>query len=156
VVSPPALVASVAELVAMAKAYPRELIYASAGCDTPSHLASALFLHHAAMQVGHLAYKGAPAALVPVMDQLVDFAFAGVATALPLIKAGKLRALATAGTQRLPALPDVPTLTELGFDGVQLNEWYAIAAPAGTAADIVAELARELTRAVNRPDVAAR
>jgi len=156
VVSPSAPLKSVAELVALAKAKPRELTYASGGCGTPSHLASALFVHHAGLEAEHLAYKGIPAALVAVMGNLVEFAFAGVATALPLVKAGKLRALATAGAQRLPALPDVPTVAELGFAGVQLNEWYAVAAPAGTPAQVVTQLAGALTRAVNSTEVAAR
>ncbi len=156
VVSASSPVKSVAELVALAKARPRELNYASGGSGTPSHLASALFVHHAGLEVEHLAYKGIPAALVAVMGELVEFAFAGVATALPLINAGKLRALVTAGAQRLPVLPDVPTVTELGFAGFHLNEWYAVAAPAGTPAEVIARLAGELTRAVNSAEVTAR
>ena len=156
VVSASSPVTSVAELVARAKAKPRELNYASGGSGTPSHLASALFVHHAGLEVEHLAYKGTPSALVAVMSELVAFAFAGVATALPLVKAGQLRALATAGAQRLPALPDVPTVTELGVAGFHLNEWYAVAAPAGTPAEVIARLAGELMRAVNSAEVTAR
>lgn len=149
VVPPSAATASVTALVALARARPRRLTYASGGNGTPSHLASALFVHHARLEVEHVPYKGTPAALVAVMSGLVAFAFAGVATALPLVKAGKLHVLATASAQRLPALPDVPTVMELGFHDFQLNEWYALAAPAGTPSDIVAQLASELTRAVN-------
>src|SRR5262245_2681980 len=154
VVSSAAPTRSVDELVTLARARPRGLTYASGGNGTPSHLASALFVHEARIEIEHAPYKGTPSALVAVMSEQVAFAFAGVATALPLVKAGKLRALVTASAQRLPALPDVPTVAELGFAGCQLNEWYALAAPSGTPADIVAQLAAELTRAINGAEAA--
>jgi tripartite-type tricarboxylate transporter receptor subunit TctC len=147
---------TVADMVAHAKARPRELTYASAGNGTPSHLASALLGHHAGIEIQHVPYKGIPAGLTAVMGGQIDVAFAGIATALPLIDAGRLRALATAAARRLPALPDVPTIAELGFPAYQLNEWYGIVAPAGTRPEIIARLAAELTRAVASPAIAAR
>jgi tripartite-type tricarboxylate transporter receptor subunit TctC len=149
-------VASMAELLALANAKPGGLSYASAGSGTPSHLAGALLKHHAGIDVQHVPYKGIPAGLVALIGGQVDFAFSGVATALPLIRSGKLRALGSAGTRRLPALPEVPTIAELGIAGYQLNEWYGIAAPAGTPSDVLHELARELARIVAMPQVRAR
>ena len=83
-------------------------------------------------------FKGIPAGLTALMGEQVDFAFSGVATALPLIQSGKLRALGSAGTRRLPALPDLPTIAELGVAGFELNEWYGVVAPAGTPPEVVA------------------
>jgi tripartite-type tricarboxylate transporter receptor subunit TctC len=153
VVRPSSRVATVAELVALAKAKPSELTCASAGNGTPSHLAFALFAHHAGIEVRHVPFKGIPAGLTAVMGEQVDLAFSGVATALPLVRSGKLRALATAGARRLPALPDLPTIAELGFPGYQLNEWYGIVAPAGTPPEVIAGLAAEMTRALGAPEI---
>jgi tripartite-type tricarboxylate transporter receptor subunit TctC len=156
VVRPSSPLATVAEFVALAKAKPRQLTYASAGNGTPSHLAAALFMHHAGIEVQHVPYKGIPAGLAAVMGEQVDIAFSGVATALPLVRSGKLRALGTAGARRLPALPDLPTIAELGFAGYQLNEWYGVVAPAGTPPQVIAKLAAEMTRAVALPETQAR
>jgi tripartite-type tricarboxylate transporter receptor subunit TctC len=147
---------TVADFVALAKARPGALTYASGGNGTPSHLASELLKRHAGMEVQHVPYKGIAAGLAAVMGEQVDIAFAGIAAALPLVKSGRLRALATAGAQRLPALPDLPTLAELGFAGYQLNEWYGVVAPAGTPPEVIAKLAAELLRVVALPEIQAR
>ena len=156
VVRPSSPLPTVAGLVALAKAKPRQLTCASAGNGTPSHLAFALFMHHAGIEVQHVPFKGIPAGLAAVMGEQVDIAFSGVATALPLVRSGKLRALATAGARRLPALPDLPTIAELGFAGYELNEWYGVVAPAGTPPEVIARLAAEMTRAVAAPETRAR
>jgi tripartite-type tricarboxylate transporter receptor subunit TctC len=101
-------------------------------------------------------YKGIPAGLAAVMGGQVDVAFAGVATALPLIRSGRLRVLATASAQRLPALPDVPTIAEIGYPGCQQNEWYGVVAPAGTPPEVIARLAAELARVLTQPEMQAR
>jgi tripartite-type tricarboxylate transporter receptor subunit TctC len=145
-----------ADFVALAKARPRQLTYATAGNGTPSHLAAALFMHHAGIEVQHVPFRGIPAGLAALIGEQVDVAFSGVATALPLVQSGKLRALGTAGARRLPALPDLPTIAELGYAGYQLNEWYGLAAPAGTPREIIARLAVELARAVALPETEAR
>jgi tripartite-type tricarboxylate transporter receptor subunit TctC len=156
VIRPSSPLTTVADFVALAKAKPGTLTYASAGNGTPSHLASELFKHHAGIEVQHVPYNGMAAGLAAVMGEQVDIAFAGTATALPLIKAGKLRALGTAGARRLPAFPDLPTIAELGFAGYQLNEWYGVVAPAGTPAEIIAKLASEMARVVALPETKAR
>ncbi len=156
VVRPPSPLKTVAEFVAMAKAKPGQLTYASAGNGTPSHLASELFKHHAGIEVQHVPYKGAPAALAALLGGQVDIAFGGVATAVPLIKSGKLRALGTASVRRLPALSDLPTIAELGFAGYQLNEWQGVVVPAGTPAEVIAKLVSEMARVVALPETQAR
>ena len=156
VVRPSSPLKTVTDFVALAKAKPGQLTYASAGNGTPSHLASELFKDRAGIEVQHVPYKGMPAGLAAVMGEQVDIAFAGIATALPLVKAGKLRALGTAGARRLPALPDLPTIAELGFAGYRLNEWYGVAAPAGTPPEIIATLASEMARIVALPETKAR
>jgi tripartite-type tricarboxylate transporter receptor subunit TctC len=144
---------TLAQLVAAAKARPGSLTYASGGNGTPSHLASELLKRHAGIDVRHVPYKGIPAGLAALLGGQVDIAFAGSATALPLVRSGRLRPLATAGAQRLPALPEVPTVAELGFPWFQQNEWYGVVAPAGTAREVVRLLASELVRAIALPDV---
>jgi tripartite-type tricarboxylate transporter receptor subunit TctC len=144
------------DFVTLAKAKPGALTYASGGNGTPSHLASELLKRHAGIDVRHVPYKGIPAGLAAVMGDQVDIAFAGIATALPLVRSGRLRALATAGAQRLPALADVPTIAEVGFPGFQQNEWYGVVAPAGTPPEVIARLAADLARIVTRADVHAR
>jgi tripartite-type tricarboxylate transporter receptor subunit TctC len=145
-----------ADFVALAKARPRQLTYATAGNGTPSHLAAALFMHQAGIEVQHVPFRGIPAGLAALIGEQVDVAFSGVATALPLVQSGKLRALGTAAARRLPALPDLPTIAELGYAGYQLNEWYGLAAPAGTPREIVARLAVEMARVVALPETEAR
>lgn len=90
------------------------------------------------------------------MGEQVDFAFAGAATALPLVRSGKLRGLATTAARRLPALSELPTLGEAGFAGYQFQEWIGLIAPSGTPPEVVARLAREFHRALSVPEVQSR
>jgi tripartite-type tricarboxylate transporter receptor subunit TctC len=148
VVRPSSSLKDVADLVALAKARPGVLVYASAGTATPSHLAAELFRHRAGIEARHAPYKGIPAGLAALVGGQVDFAFAGAAASLPLLRSGKLRALGTAGERRLPALPEVPTIAELGFAGYRLNEWFGVVAPAATPPEIVARHAVALARSL--------
>jgi tripartite-type tricarboxylate transporter receptor subunit TctC len=147
---------SAAELAAQARSRPGEWSYASAGNGTASHLAAELFKYSARIDVQHVPFKGIPSGLTALIGGQVQFAFAGVAAALPLIQNGKLRALGTAGSARLPALPDVPTLMELGFTDVRLNERFGVAAPAATPPAVVAALAHEFARVIALPQTRAR
>lgn len=145
-----------AEFVALAKARPGQLTYATAGNGTPSHLAAALFMHHAGIEVQHVPFKGIPAGLAALMGEQVDVAFSGIATALPLVQSGKLRALGTASARRLPGLPDLATISEAGYPGYHLNEWYGLTAPSGTPPEVIARLANELARVIALPETEAR
>ena len=147
---------SVADYVALAKTKPGQLTYASAGNGTPSHLASELFRRHAGIYVRHVPFKGISAGIAAVLGEHVDVAFAGTATAAPLVRSGKLRALGTAAPVRLPAFPELPTISELGFAGFELREWHGVVAPAGTPANVTKRLANEVARAVALPEVNSR
>ena len=133
---------TVAELVARAKADPGKLTYASAGAGTSLHLAGVMFERSAGVKLTHVPYKGGAPASVDLMGGVVDMMFDTVAVSLPLVQAGRTRALAVAAAERHPALPDVPTLGELGFKGVESGTWAGLFAPKGTPADVVAELRR--------------
>ena len=156
VVRPDSPLRTLADVVSLGKQRPDALSCATAGTGTPSHLALELLRQRAGVRIVHVPFKGIPAGLTALMGGQVDIAFSGVATALPLVKAGKLRALASAGAQRLPALPDLPTIAEQGVQDYRLNEWYGLAAPSGTPPHVIARLARELGRIVAEPDVRAR
>ena len=156
VVRPDSPLRTLADVVSLGKQRPDALSCATAGTGTPSHLALELLRQRAGVRIVHVPFKGIPAGLTALMGGQVDIAFSGVATALPLVKAGKLSALASAGAQRLPALPDLPTIAEQGVQDYRLNEWYGLAAPSGTPPHVIARLARELRRIVAEPDVRAR
>ncbi|VTU19720.1 Argininosuccinate lyase [Variovorax sp. RA8] len=108
------------------------LAYASGGTGTPSHLAAELFAQHVKTQIRHVPFNGPIAALTALAGGHVDAMFATAPASLPLIKGGKLRPLAVTSPQRLPTLPDVPTLVELGYADASLVDWHGLVAPAGT------------------------
>lgn len=143
---------SVADYVALAKTKPGQLSYASAGNGTPSHLTSELFRRHAGIEVHHIPYKGIASGITAVLGEQVDIAFAGVATAAPLVKSGKLRALGTAAPRRLPAFPDLRTISELGFPSFEVYEWQGVVATAGTPPGVIAKLAKEFARVISLPE----
>ena len=147
--------ASVAELVARAKAEPGKLTYASAGNGTSLHLAGVMFERAAGVQLTHVPYKGGAPASVDLMGGVVDMMFDTVAVSLPLVQSGRTRALAVAAAERHPALPSVPTLAELGIRGVESGTWAGLFAPKGTPADVLAELRRASEAALNDAGVQA-
>ncbi len=152
VVRAEASLGSVADLVAQAKSRPRELTYASGGNGTPAHLAAALFAQRAGIELRHVPYKGVVAGISAVLGTQVDMMVAVAPAALPQIRAGKLRALATPAPARLAALPETPTLAELGY-AVDVRDWHGIVAPAATPKHIVAALDSALDEVLLRPDV---
>jgi tripartite-type tricarboxylate transporter receptor subunit TctC len=131
---------TVAELVAYAKANPGKLNYSTGGSGTLPHLAAELFKKTTGTNIVHVPYKGGGPALTGVMAGEVQMTFDPVATSLPLIKDGKLRALAIAGPKRVAALPDVPTMLESGYQSFTVGAWTALLAPKGTPAAILAKL----------------
>jgi tripartite-type tricarboxylate transporter receptor subunit TctC len=104
----------------------------------------------------HVPYKGSAPALLDLLSGRVDLFFDAVITSAPHVKAGKLRALATASRRRAPVLPDVPTMAEAGYPGIELDFWFALFAPAGTPQDVVRRLNEEFVKALRSPDVANR
>jgi tripartite-type tricarboxylate transporter receptor subunit TctC len=144
---------SLAGLIAMAKASPDKLVYASAGPGSPHQLAMALLLHRAGAQMIHVPYKGASAAVKDVISGQVPVMMLDVATGRELITASRLKVLASASLQRSAEYPEVPTAAELGYPGYEASAWQGIAAPAKTPRDIVDRLNREITAVLADPAV---
>ncbi|MEP6720962.1 MAG: tripartite tricarboxylate transporter substrate binding protein [Variovorax sp.] len=156
VVNPGASIAGVKELIALAKAKPGEINYASSGNGSAQHLAAELFSSMAGVRMTHVAYKGGGPALTDVMAGQVPVFFASVASGLPYIQSGKLRALAVTGKSRSQVLPQLPTVAESGLPGYEVYEWNGVFVPTGTPAPIVDRLSRELAAVLKDPDVHAR
>jgi tripartite-type tricarboxylate transporter receptor subunit TctC len=144
---------SVQDLIALARAGPGQVTYASAGIGSPSHLAGALFNILAKIDMVHVPYKGSGAAMSDLLGGHVAVSFGGLAAAMPAAKAGKLRVLATASKTRSSALPQVPTIAESGLPGFDVPSWFGVLAPAGTPRDIVDRLHTEVSRILKAPDV---
>ncbi|MGO4416677.1 Bug family tripartite tricarboxylate transporter substrate binding protein [Cupriavidus sp. KB_39] len=145
---------TLADLVAAGKA--KQLSMASAGTGTVGHLTGEMFQRRAGIKALHVPYKGASPALTDLMGGQTDFYFATPPIALPMLKAGKLRALAVTSAKRLPLLPNVPTVAEQGYAGFQAEDWKALVAPAGTPAEVVQRLNAEVNKALKDPDTVAR
>jgi tripartite-type tricarboxylate transporter receptor subunit TctC len=146
---------TVGELVALAKRKPGSLNYASAGVGSPLHLAAELFKKRAGVDMVHLPYKGGGPAAAAVLAGEAQVIFGSVASSLPHVKAGRLRALATTGLRRSKVAPELPTMAESGFPGFDVRSWYAFLVPAGTPAAIVRRLNEEAVKVVALPEVQA-
>jgi len=139
--------ASVKELVALAKASPGKLNYATPGVGTPVHLAGALFASMAGINIVPVPYKGAAEYTAAVLGNHVQMVFGSAPTAIPHIRTGAFKALGASTSKRIAQLPDVPTIAESGFAGYDISSWYGVLAPAKTPKDIVARLAKEVSAA---------
>ena len=153
VVHPSLPARSVKELVALAKARPKQLNYGSSGVGGTPHLAVELLKQAAGMDVVHVPYKGMGPATIDLIAGQVQLAFADLPVLLPQVKADKLRALAVSTAARSPNLPEVPTTAESGYAKIRIMNWYALFVPAATPKDIVAALNTETAKAVARPDM---
>jgi tripartite-type tricarboxylate transporter receptor subunit TctC len=141
------------ELIALAKAQPGKLNYASASVGSVGHLTGELIDQLAGIKMTHIAYKGSGQAVTDLLGGHIQLMYSGFSSTLPHIKSGKLRAIAQTGAKRSPALPDVPTIAESGFPGFEATAWYGVHAPAHTPKPIVARLNAEFVKALNLPDV---
>jgi len=153
VVNPAVPAKDVRELIAYAKAHPGKLSYASSGNGASSHLAGVLFNGIAGTDLQHIPYKGTGPALNDLLGGQVSMSFTDVLTALPYVKAGKLRALGIATAQRSQALPDLPTLAEQGVTGYDVSVFFGIVAPGGTPPATVAQLNKAFADALATPKV---
>ena len=154
VVHPSFAVSSVKELVEAAKAKPGAISYASAGGGgAPTHLSVEMFKRIAGIDVLHVPYQGGAPALNDLLAGHVQFMFNNPAQSLPYIKTGKLRALATTGTKRMPQMPELPTVAELGYPGYDVGTWFGLWAPAGTPAAVVAKVNAAVQQIATKPDV---
>ena len=145
-------VKNVAELVALAKAKPDTIDYASSGNGSAQHLVGALFVTMAGAPLSHVPYKGSSQAMNDVLGGQVKVSFVGVPNALPNLNNGKLRALAVSTRKRYAELPDVPTLEEAGVRGYDATIWLGLLAPPGTPKEIVQKLNTTIARALTTPE----
>jgi tripartite-type tricarboxylate transporter receptor subunit TctC len=143
----------VKSVVDAAKKNPGTMTYGSAGNGSPLHLAGELFKQTANVQINHIPYKGGNAHTIDLIGGRIDMIFDTTTSAMPMIKGGKVRALAVAAPTRLPELADTPTFAELGYPNYQVNAWYALYAPAHTPKDVLARLSVELQKVLRQPDV---
>jgi tripartite-type tricarboxylate transporter receptor subunit TctC len=146
---------TVPELIAYARANPGKLTFASAGMGTASHLAGELFKAMAKVDMTHVPYKGNVPAITDLLAGQTSLLFATMPTVLPHAKAGKLRAVATIGSARASATPELPTVGE-SLPGFEVSNWIALFAPAGTAPDVVKRWNAEVNRVMQSPDIQAR
>jgi tripartite-type tricarboxylate transporter receptor subunit TctC len=152
VVHPSLPVKNVADLIALAKAKPNTIDYASSGNGSAQHLVGALFVAMAGAPLSHVPYKGSSQAMNDVLGGIVKVSFVGVPNALANLQAGKIKALAVTTKKRYAELPDVPTLDEAGVKGYDATIWLGLLAPPGTPRDIVDKLNTSITKILSTPD----
>ncbi len=147
---------SVKELVALAKAQPNRLSYGSGGNGSPPHLTAELFKSLAGITMTHVPFKGSAPSILALVGGQIDLSFSTIALTLPQVKAGRIRALAVTAPQRVPALPDMPTMIEAGVPGFESQQWFALFGPAALPRDIIVRLNAEVTRLLESPEVRTR
>jgi tripartite-type tricarboxylate transporter receptor subunit TctC len=153
VVHPSLPVKSVKELIALARARPGQIAYASAGYGTAAHLSGELFKSMAKVDMVHVPYKGNVPAITDLIAGQTSLLFATMPTVLPQVQAGRLRALAVTSSSRSPAAPALPTIAEAALPGFSVTNWIGFFAPAGTPREVVAKLNGEVARIMQAPDI---
>lgn len=153
VLQPSVPINSLQELIAFAKSNPGKLTYGSSGVGTSIHLTTELFTHAVAINMTHVPYKGVAPALTDLLGGQIDLMFPGITPAMPHIRSGKLKALALTSKTRSPALPEMPTLIELGVANFESVGWYGLLVPAGTPKAIATRLHTELVKVLTMQDV---
>ncbi len=147
---------NVRELLELAKREPGKLNYGSGGTGTSSHLTGELFKSMGGVQITHVPYKGNALALTDILGGQVSMGFPSLSTVLPHVKSGKLKALASIGATRSPAMPELPTVAEAALPGFKSRDWIGIFAPAGTPPQVVGRLNAEIVKAMNSADMRTR
>ncbi len=153
VVHPSLAANSVKEFIALAKARPGRVIFASSGLGTPAHLAGELFNSMAGVKMVHVPYKGGVAALIDLMAGQVQLMFSTMPPALPHVKTGRLKALAVTSARRSPTMPELPTISEAALPGFEAITWHGVLVPAGTSKAIVSKLHGEIVKILRSPEV---
>ena len=147
---------SVKDLIAHAKSQPGRITFASGGNGTPAHLSGEFFKKHTGIDIRHVPFKGSVQGVSAIVGEQVDMMFGATPAASPHIQSGRLRALATPAPNRLSAFPDVQTMLELGFAGVEIRGWQGVVAPAAVPKAVIARLASEVAKITALPDIKAR
>ena len=147
---------SVKDVIALAKAQPGRITYASSGNGTSIHMSGAMFTAMTGTEILHVPYKGSAFAVTDLLAGQVNMMFDNIPSSLPHIKAGKLRALATTGAQRDPVLPELPTIAEAAVPGYESNVWFGLMVPAGTPREVVERLNAEARKGARAPEFAKR
>ena len=153
VLHPSVPVKTVKELIALAKARPGQVAYASAGYGTAGHLSGELFKSMAGVDMVHVPYKGNVPAITDLIAGQTSLLFATMPTVLPQVQAGRLKALAVTSSSRSPAAPELPTIAEAALPGYSVTNWIGLFAPAGTPRDIVVKLNGETVRTMQAPEI---
>jgi tripartite-type tricarboxylate transporter receptor subunit TctC len=153
VVHPSLPAKTVKELVALAKARPGQLDYASSGGGSSSHLAAELFNNMAGVKMTHVPYKGGGPAVVALISGQVSVGFATTPSVMPHVKSNKLRGLAVTSARRLPLAPDLQTISEAGVSGYEAVTWYGLLVPAGTPKEVITRLHAEAVKTLGLPDI---
>jgi tripartite-type tricarboxylate transporter receptor subunit TctC len=153
VVHPSVPAKSVKEIIDLAKAQPGKLTFASSGNGTSIHLAGELFKTMTGIEMVHVPYKGSAPAVTDLLGGQVQMMFDNMPSALPHVKAGKLRGIAVTSAKRSPAVPDLPTIAETGLTGYEASSWFGVLAPAGTPKDVIAKLNEAIVKALGTPDM---
>lgn len=144
---------SVKEFIALAKSRPNALNYGSSGSGAADHLAGELFNAMVGVKMAHIPYKGGAPAMLDLVSGNVQLVFSTLSTATAAIDGKRVRALAVAGSQRFAGMPDLPTMSEAGLKGFEVNNWYGLFAPAGTPKDIIARVSADAGKALAMADV---
>lgn len=153
IVHPSLPVKSVKDLIALAKAKPGQLSYASSGVGGATHMTAEIFRMMAGVDILHIPYKGSGQAMADLIGGQVPMAFDQITSSLPQVEAGKLRALAVTSAKRFSSVPKLPTMAEAGVPGYEAVSWNGLAAPAGTPREIVGRIQGEVARIVQLPDI---
>ena len=153
VVHPSLPVKSIRELIALAKARPGQLSFASSGNGSPAHLGGELFNSMAGTKMHHVPYKGGGPAVVALVSGEVSVGFATMPSVLPFVRAGRLRGLASTSAQRTPSAPDLPTVDEAGLKRFETSTWFGLVAPAGTPREIIVRVHTESARLLKMREV---
>ncbi len=153
VVHPSLPVKSVKELVALARSRPGEVNYAGSGSGSTPHLAAELFNTLAKITMVHVPYRGTGPAIVGLMSGEASVMFMPTTNAVPLVRSGRMRALAVTSRERVPAMPELPTVSESGLKGYESSQWYGLLAPAGTPADVLGLLSSQVVKIMQAPDM---
>jgi tripartite-type tricarboxylate transporter receptor subunit TctC len=143
---------SLSELLQLAKAKPGQLSFGTGGAGGASHMGTELFAHAAGIKLVHVPYKGTGPSMAALLSGEVNMALVGVATALPHVKAGKIKPIGVSGATRSPILPDIPTLNEAGVRGYEFAGWYGIFAPAHTPRAIIVKINNDIVKALQQPE----